>query len=69
MMVAACHPNTQETEVVGLQVQGQPGLHGETLSQKRGNEHPGYNRHKRVLSQHSLGSVVNPQDRGSKCFP
>lgn len=32
-VVHSCNPNTQEVEVEGFQVQGQPGLHGNFLSQ------------------------------------
>jgi hypothetical protein len=33
--VYACNPSTQEIEAGGSQVQGQPGLHHKTLSQKK----------------------------------
>jgi hypothetical protein len=33
MMVHVCNPNTFEAEVGGLQVEGQPGLHSNTMSQ------------------------------------
>jgi hypothetical protein len=35
MVVHACNPSTQETEAEGLEMQGQPRLHSETLSQKK----------------------------------
>jgi hypothetical protein len=31
----ACNPSTQEAEVGGCQIQGQPGLHSKTLSGKK----------------------------------
>jgi hypothetical protein len=34
-MVHACNPSTQEAEAEESQVQGQPGLHRETLSLKK----------------------------------
>lgn len=33
MMIYACNPSTQETDIQGLQAQGWPGLDGKTLSQ------------------------------------
>jgi hypothetical protein len=35
MVVHACNFSTQEAEAGGLQVQGQPGLYGKTLSQEK----------------------------------
>jgi hypothetical protein len=35
MVVHTCNPSTQEVEVGGLKVQGQPGLHNESLSLKK----------------------------------
>jgi hypothetical protein len=35
MGVRACHPSTWQAETRKFQVQGQPGLHIETLSQKK----------------------------------
>jgi hypothetical protein len=34
-MIRAYNHSTPEAEAGGLQIQGQPGLHSETLSQKR----------------------------------
>jgi hypothetical protein len=34
-MLHACNPSTQEAEARGSTVQGQPGLHSETLPQKK----------------------------------
>jgi hypothetical protein len=34
MVTNACNSSTQEAKAGGLRVQGQPGLHSETLSQK-----------------------------------
>jgi hypothetical protein len=35
LVVRACNPSTQEAETGVLQVQGQPGLHRETLVSKK----------------------------------
>jgi hypothetical protein len=35
VVVHACNPSTKEAEVGGSRVAGQPGLHMETLSQKK----------------------------------
>jgi hypothetical protein len=37
VMVQVCNPSTREAKAGGLQVQGQPGLYSETLSQKLNN--------------------------------
>jgi hypothetical protein len=35
MVAHACDPSAQEAEVEGSQVQGQPGLHSETVKEKK----------------------------------
>jgi hypothetical protein len=35
MVITTCNPSTQEVEAEGSWVQGQSGLHSETLSQKK----------------------------------
>jgi hypothetical protein len=38
MVVRVCNPSTWVTEAGGSQVQGQPGVHNETLSQTKQNQ-------------------------------
>jgi hypothetical protein len=35
MLVCMCNPSTKKAEAGGLWVQGQPGLHNDSLSQKK----------------------------------
>jgi hypothetical protein len=38
LLVYTCNSSTWEAETGGLQIQGQPGLHSESLSQKKKKE-------------------------------